>query len=155
VISIFFTVAVLKYDIIDLKLIIRKSVFYSTASLIVVVIFVIVEELMELIFSEIAFSGSVFSGIIAAFTALIIFSSVKKGLKTQVDKFFPSIKYLDKEYLSRINAYKATLVAMLADGKISQKEKSAITILRDNLEISTNEHKKLVRDVKYELKLNV
>jgi hypothetical protein len=152
IIAIFFTVAVLKYNIVDIKLILRKSMFYSAASVIVVIIFVIVEEGMEMIFSNFAFSGSVFSGIIAAFVALIIFSVVKKGLRNQTDKLFPSVRLLDKEYQNRIAAYKATITAMLSDGMISKKEKSAINILRDKLEIHPNEHKQLLRELKLELK---
>jgi hypothetical protein len=153
IISLFFTVAVLKYDIIDLKLIIRKSMFYSTASIIIVVCFVVVEEGMEFIFAEIAFSGSILSGIIAAIVALILFSIIKKGLRNQIDKFFPSVKYLDKEYQNRSNAYKATLIAMLTDGRISKKEKSAIDILRDHLDITSIEHKKILSEVKSEIGL--
>lgn len=153
IISIFFTVAVLKYNIIDIKLIIRKSMFYSSASLIVVGSFVLVEESMEIVFSEFAFSGSILSGVIAAFVALILFSGIKKGLRNQVDRFFPSVKYLDKEYQNRITAYKATLFAMLADGILSQKEESAINILRNKLEISTKEHKELLRSIRKEMRI--
>ncbi len=152
IISIFFTVAVLKYNIVDIKLILIKSMFYSSASLIVVASFVIVEEGMEMIFSELAFSGSMLSGIIAAFVALVLFSGIKKGLRHQVDRFFPAVKYMDKEYQNRISAYKATVFAMLADGIITYKEQSAIDILRNKLEILPAEHEKVMNAIKMEMR---
>jgi len=153
IISIFFTVAVLKYNIIDIKLIIRKSMFYSLASLIVVGSFVLVEETMEMLFSELAFSGSILSGVIAAFVALIMFSAIKKGLRKQIDRFFPAVKLLDKEYQNRITAYKATIFAMLADGILSPKEQSAIDILRNKLDISLKEHEELMKSIQLELRM--
>lgn len=150
IIALFFTVAVLKYNIIDIKLIIRKSMFYSSASLIVVCSFVLVEEGMELLFAEIAFSGSILAGIIAAFVALTLISAFKKGLRHQIDKLFPNVRYLDKEYQNRITAYKATLFAMMADGILSPKELSAIHILRDKLEIKAQEHDQLMKDIQSE-----
>jgi len=153
VISVFFTVAVLKYNIVDIKLIIRKSMFYSLASLIVVFCFVLVEEGMEFLFSELAFSGSILSGVIAAFVALITFSIVKRTLRHQIDRLFPSVRYMDKEYQNRIAAYKATLFAMLADGIISGKESSAIDILREKLEIKPDEHDQLMKDIRSEMKI--
>ena len=60
---------------------------------------------------------------------------------------------MDKEYQSRIAAYKATLFAMLADGIISGKESSAIDILREKLEIKTDEHEQLMKDIKSEMKI--
>ena len=151
VISLFFTVAVLKYNILDIKLIIRKSMFYSAASLIVVACFVLVEEGMEILFSQIALSGSVFSGIVAAFVALIVFSIIKRGLKHQIDKLFPSVRYLDKEFKNRLSAYKATLVAMLSDRILSKKEEAALDTLRDKLEIQRAEHEKLMKDIRLEM----
>ena len=148
IISLFFTIAVLKYNIIDIKLILRKSMFYSSASLLVVGIFVVVEEGMEIVFSELAFSGSILSGVIAAFVVLGLFSIVKKGLRNQIDRLFPNVRYLDKEYQNRFTAYQETIVAMLADGKISDKEKSALDILRDKLEIRVDEHDKLLKSIK-------
>jgi hypothetical protein len=128
--------------------------FYSLASLIVVICFVLVEEGMEIVFAEFAFSGSIFTGIIAAFVALLLFSSIKKGLRHQIDKLFPSVRYLDKEYQSRIKAYKSTIYAMLADGVISDKEASAIDILRDKLEIKPQEHEDIMRSIKSEMGRN-
>ncbi len=148
IIAIFFTVAVLKYNIVDIKLILRKSMFYSMASLVVVVCFVLVEEGMEILFAELAFSGSMLSGVVAAFVALISFSIIKRGLKHQVDRLFPAVRYLDKEYQRRITAYKETLLAMLADSKISRKEKNAIDILRNLLDISEKEHENLMKTIK-------
>jgi hypothetical protein len=144
IIALFFTVAVLKYNIIDIKLIIRKSMFYSLASLIVVCSFVLVEEGMELLFAEIAFSGS--------FVALTLISAFKKGLRHQIDKLFPNVRYLDKEYQNRITAYKATLFAMMADGILSPKELSAIHILRDKLEIKAQEHDQLMQNIQLEIR---
>ena len=151
IIALFFTVAVLKYNIIDIKLIIRKSMFYSAVSLIVVCSFVLVEEGMELLFAELAFSGSILAGVIAAFVALGVISAFKKGLRHQIDKLFPNVRYLDKEYQNRITAYKATLFAMMVDGILSPKELSAIHILRDKLEIKPKEHEQLMQDIQLEI----
>ena len=151
VISIFFTVAVLKYNIVDIKLIIRKSMFYSLASLIVVINFVLVEEGMEILFAELAFSGSILSGVIAAFSALIVFSIIRRSLKHHIDKLFPSVRYLDKEFQNRLTAYKATLIAMLSDRVLSKKEESALDILRDKLEIQIREHEKLMKEIRLEM----
>jgi hypothetical protein len=131
----------------------RKSMFYSMASLIVVCIFVIVEEGMEWLFSNFAFSGSVLAGIIAAFVALILFSAIKKGLKNQIDKLFPSVRLLDKEYQNRLTAYKSTLFAMLADGILSKKEVSALNVLRDKLEIKFKDHERLILDLRKEMNI--
>ena len=68
-----------------------------------------------------------------------------------MDKLFPSVRLLDREYQNRITAYKATLYAMLADGILSQKESSAINILRDKLDISPKEHEDLLRDIKTQI----
>jgi hypothetical protein len=85
--------------------------------------------------------------------SLILFSGIRRGLRHQIDKLFPAVKYLDKEFQNRIIAYKATLFAMLADGVLSKKEASAINILRDKLEISSQEHEKLLKDIKGQIKL--
>ena len=78
----------------------------------------------------------------------LIYHAVKKGLKNLIDRFFPAVKYMDKEYQNRITAYKATLLAMIADGKLTKKENQAIDVLRDHLEITEKEHHKLMKEIK-------
>ena len=125
--------------------------FYSLVSLIVVISFVLVEEGMEILFAELAFSGSVVAGIIAAFVALTVFSIIRRGLKHQIDKLFPSVRYLDKEFQSRLSAYRATLVAMLSDRILSKKEEAALDTLRGKLEIQRKDHEKLMKDIRLEM----
>lgn len=149
-IALFFAIAVLKYNLMDIQLIIKKSLFYSVMFISIAGIFVVIGEVMEALIGTLLLpgSGSIISNIISAFIVAILFIPLTKHVRRFTDWLFPEARKFEKEYRDRLAAYESTFEAMMADGKLSRKEKEALDTLRDKLEISDAEHRFIVEKMK-------
>ncbi|UCH90241.1 MAG: hypothetical protein JSV49_06285 [Thermoplasmata archaeon] len=147
--ALFFAIAVLKYNLMDIELIIKKSLFYSIIFIMIALIFVVIGEGMEYFIGTVLMLGSgLMPNIVAAFIVAIVFIPLTKQVKRFTDWIFPEARKYEKEYIDRMSAYEATFDAMMADGKISGKEKEALHILREKLEISEEEHRELEKKIR-------
>lgn len=144
-IALFFAVAVLKYNLLDIELIIKKSLFYSIVFIIIAGIFVVIGETMEALIGSVLLPGSesLIPNIISAMVVAIAFIPLTKQVKRFTDWIFPEAHRYEKEYRDRVSAYEATFEAMIGDGKITRKEKEALDILREKLVISDEEHQNI------------
>ncbi len=148
-IAFFFAVAVLKYNLMDIQVIIKRSLFYSMIFLIIAFIFVIVGEVMEyLIGTLIESTLEIVTNIISALMVAMIFIPATKYVQKFTDFLFPEARRYEQEYKDRIAAYGATLEAMWADGTISEKEADALKTLREKLDLTEEDHQRIERKVK-------
>ena len=145
-ISLFFAVAVLKYNLMDVQVIIKKSLTYSIIVLIIAILFTIVGESLEFLTGKLLPEvGELVSNIIAALIVSLSFSPVINYTKKLFNKIFPKLAKYEKEYVERLSAYEATLEAMWADRAITDTETRALGILREKLDISQTEHDEIVK----------
>ncbi len=148
-IAFFFAVAVLKYNLMDIQVIIKRSLFYSMIFLIIALIFVIVGEVLEyLIGTLIESTLEIVTNIISALMVAMIFIPVTKYIQKFTDLLFPDARRYEQEYKDRIAAYSATLEAMWADGSISAKEADALRTLREKLELTEEDHQHIEKKVR-------
>ena len=155
--SLIFAIAVLKYNLLDIEFILKKSILFSGVSLGLVVIFIVVEEAMEGWIGSLGGVGSFrqYAGVIAAFVVVGTFTPLKALMKKGTDRLFPESRFLDKEYQAKLNAYRTTSIAMWADGDLSQKEANALENLRSQLDIYDSDHLRIQNDVSEKVKLRM
>ncbi len=147
--SLFLAIAVLKYKLLDVQLIIKKSLTYSTVVLTIALLFTIVGETVEFVVGNLLPSVSdLYSNIIAALIVSLMFMPIIKATKNLFNRLFPKIARYDKEYVARLTAYEATIEAMWQDEMITDKEEEAIKILRKRLNIHKNEHDDILDRIK-------
>jgi hypothetical protein len=141
--AMFFAVAVLKYNLMDIQLIIKKSLTYSLIFIFIAGTFVVIGELMEAAIGSVIMPGSesLIPNIISAIIVSVLFIPLTRQVRKFTDWLFPEARKYDREYRDRLTAYESTFEAVVSDGKISRKEKIALRILREKLDISEDEHK--------------
>jgi len=145
-IAFFFAVAVLKYNLMDIQVIIKRSLFFSIIFMIIAIIFVVVGEVMEYLIGElIEGTIEIVTNIISALMVSVMFIPVTKYVRKFTDMLFPEARKYEQEYQNRMSAYGATLEAMWADGSISDKEADALRILREKLELTEDDHYRIER----------
>jgi len=144
-ISLFFAVAVLKYNLMDVQVIIKKRLTYSIIVIIIAILFTIVGESLEFLTGKLLPEVvELVSNIIAALIVSLSFSPVINYTKKLFNKIFPNLAKYEKEYVERLSAYEATLEAMWADRAITEIETRALGILREKLDISQKEHDEIM-----------
>ena len=140
-ISSFFAVAVLKYKLMDVQLIIKKSLTYSIIVLSIAMLFTVVGESLEFLTGKLLPEVSeLLSNIIAALIVSISFMPMIDYTKKLFNKMFPKLAKFEKEYVERLSAYESTLEAMWADREITGTEERALEVLRKKLNITQKEH---------------
>jgi hypothetical protein len=146
IIALFFAIAVLKYNLMDIELIIKRSLFYSIIFLVIASIFVVIGEGMEALIGNVIMGGSesLAPSILSAMIVSFIFIPMTKQVKRFTDWLFPEARKYEKEFINRLAAYEATFEAMNADGKISRKESDALKILREKLDLSDSDHAEIL-----------
>ncbi len=145
VISLFFAVAVLKYNLMDIQLIIKKSLTYSMIVLMIAMLFTVVGESLEFVIGKLLPKVSeLLSNIISALIVSISFMPMINYIKKLFNKLFPTLAKYEQEYAARISAYEATFEAMWQDKQITETEKRALSVLRNKLNITQKEHDEIV-----------
>jgi hypothetical protein len=145
-IAFFFAVAVLKYNLMDIQVIIKRSIFFSIIFMTIAIIFVVVGEVIEYLIGElIEGTIEIVTNIISALMVSVMFLPVTKYVRKFTDMLFPEARKYEQEYKNRMSAYGATLEAMWADGSISDKEADALRILREKLELTEDDHYRIER----------
>lgn len=157
-IALFFTIAVLRYRLVDVEIIFKKSAFYSIMSVILGGIFMVFTETMEAIFAQIT-TGTLSAlqeipdqgiSLIAAGLVVLALTPVRSVTKRVLDKVFPQSRKFEKEYLERLEAYEQTLRGMWADGYISERETEALSILRKKLDLNQHDHEEITEKIRKE-----
>ena len=145
-ISAFFAIAVLKYKLMDVQLIIKKSLTYSIIVLMIAMLFTVVGESLEFLTGKLLPTVSeLLSNIIAALIVSISFMPMIDYTKRLFNKMFPKLAKYEKEYVERLSAYESTLEAMWADREITETEGRALEVLRSKLNITKKEHDDILK----------
>ncbi len=145
-ISLFFAVAVLKYNLMDVQVLLKKSLTYSIIVLIMAVIFTVIGESLEFLTGKMLPELSeLVSNIVSALIVSILFMPVINLTKRFFNKMFPKLAKYEKEYVERISAYEATLEAMWQDRDLNEREEKALAILRNKLNITQQEHEEITK----------
>ncbi len=88
--ALLFAVAAFKYNLMDLEIILEKSIAYSSISIIIAAIFVVVGEILEGVFvSIIGWKGSDIPGIMSALVVAFTIDPVKTKVEKAADRIFP------------------------------------------------------------------
>ena len=145
--ALFFAIAVLRYRLVDVEIIFKKSAFYSSMSIVLGSVFLIFTESLEAVFAWL--SGYIASfqslpdqalSLIAAFMVVLAIAPARMTIKRILDRVFPQSRKFEKEYLERLEAYEQTLRGMWADGSISEREREALITLRKKLDLTEVDH---------------
>lgn len=143
--SIFFAVAVLRYNLMDVKVIIKKSLTYSIIVLVMAIIFTIIGESLEFLTGKMLPELSEFlSNIVSALIVSMLFMPIIDYTKKFLNRLFPKLAKYEKEYVERISAYEATLEAMWQDRELTTTEIRALGTLRKKLNITQKEHDEIM-----------
>jgi len=157
--AMFFAIAVLRYRLVDVEIIFKKSAFYSSMSIILGSFFLIFTELLEASFATLNAFVPAFQSLpdqalslIAAFMVVLAIAPARMLIKKFLDRLFPQSRKFDKEYVERLEAYEQTLRGMWADGMISDREREALTTLRKKLDLNQADHDDLEGKITQEMK---
>jgi len=150
----FFAVAVLRYRLVDVEIIFKKSAFYSLMSLFLGGIFVTFENTMQYVMgmlgNYIAVLGELpplVYGLLAAFAVVAAFAPLRTGIKFGLDRVFPQSRKFEKEYIERLGAYEQTLEGMWSDNKLTDKETEALRTLRKSLNLTDKDHEDIEKHI--------
>jgi len=140
--------AILKYQLFDIEVKMKRSIRYSIVMTTLAASLIIFNESLEFFVTKSLFSGPVFS-ISAAFLLAVLFTPVNNLTKKGVDILFPNVSDSERHYnLKKTEIYRAALEQAWVDGSPSEKEKAMLKCLREKLDLSEKDHKKLEAEVK-------
>jgi hypothetical protein len=153
-ISLFFAIAVLRYRLVDVEIIFKKSAFYSLMSLFLGSIFITFENTMQYLMGILGNYVQVLGelpplifGLLAAFVVVAAFAPLKTGIKFALDRVFPQSRKFEKEYIERLAAYEQTLEGMWSDNKLTEKETEALRTLRKSLSLTDKDHEETEKNI--------
>ena len=143
--------AILKYQLFDIEVKMKKGIRYSIVMTTLAALLIIFNEGVEFSLTESLFSGSVFS-IAAAVLLAVLFTPVNDLARKGVNRLFPNVSDSEQHYnLKKTEIYRAALEQAWVDGSPSEKEKAMLKRLREKLDLSEKDHKKLEVETKMRL----
>lgn len=143
--------AILKYQLFDIEVKMKRGIRYSIVMTTLAASFIIFNESVEFFLMGSLFTGPVLS-IAAAFLLAVLFIPVNNWAQGTVDKLFPNVSDSEQHYnLKKTEIYTAALEQAWVDGIPSEKEKAMLKRLREKLDLSEKDHKKLEAETKTKL----
>ncbi len=104
--------AILRHRLLDIEIVIKKTVAYSLLTAGMTGIFLSVIVVSDYLFRTIYGQGSVWVGILAAFVVALVFQPLRDVIQLGIDRFFFRTRY---EYQDIINKYSHALARPMAD----------------------------------------
>ncbi len=129
------SVAILKHQLMDIRIIIRKSIIYSTLITLITIIFLVLVLIVEKLSQSLIGYKNLFSSIILSVFVALIFIPLKNKIQTYVDKIFFKGTHLEvalenvrlKEELTHTEKMKA--IAMIASS-LAHEIKNPLTAIQ-------------------------
>jgi hypothetical protein len=139
---------ILKDRLFDIDVLVIKSFSYTLTTLLLAWAFLLSEESLNHLISESFFSGIQVSRLISATFVAILFFPFKNGAHRITSRLFPhTISSMRIPKLRAMEIYRKQLECALEDGVISETEIRMLRRLRLSLEISDEDHEKLLGEV--------
>lgn len=148
--SILLAFTVLRFNLMGVEKVIIKGIVYSIISFIVVVLFILIGEVLELFMEDVTILGQRVPGILTALMIALLILPLQGRIEKVVNKFIP--KKEDPEVRKmKLDSYRTAMKTAYEDENITHKEKRLLNTLRSSLEITQEEHEAIeieLRDVK-------
>lgn len=106
--------AILRYQLLDIRLVVRKGIFYTLATATTGVIYYVAISLALNWFSRYTGSGLFFASALIAFVTAVLFAPFYNRLQTWVDRIFYRDRYDATQMLQRISGATAALLDLNA-----------------------------------------
>lgn len=132
---------ILKDKLFDISVIVSKSFKYTLMNIGLAWIFVISRETLTPLISELLFSGSQVSTILAGFLVVTFIIPIKNIASRATDKLIPQS---EQKLTPSLGFYHKQLELAYSDGKITKKELTMLKELKIYLDISDEDHSRLV-----------
>lgn len=143
--------AILKYQLFDIEVKMKKGIRYSIVMTTLAASLIILNESLEYFLMGSFFSGPIFS-IAAAVLLAALFIPVNGLAERGVNRLFPKVSDSKPHYdLKKKEIYRAALEQAWVDGNPSEKEKAMLKSLKEKLDLSESDHKRLEAETKIEL----
>jgi hypothetical protein len=145
--SIILTFTVLKFQLMGVESILRKGAVYSIISFIVVSLFILMGEVLEKVFENVNLLGLKVPGILTAVLIALLILPLQGRIEKIVNKVFPK---KEDEHIRqiRLDTYRTALEDAMEDEILTRKEEKLLDTLRDSLEISSKDDKRLRKEVR-------
>jgi len=146
---------IIKENLFDIDLIIKRSIQYSLVTFALTGVFFLAEKLLESVVQIEVMGQTKLSGLISAGVVVISSMPLKSIGKKLTEKWFPDVKIedpLEAQKKRDLEIYEKLLRDVLAGGSIEWNEKRLLARLRKEYEIKYIVHKILVVKLKKELK---
>jgi len=140
------TYGILKARLFDIDLIVSKSVKYTLLNIGLAWLFVVSRESIIPLISGVIFQGSQVATLMAGFIVVTAFIPLKNTTNNLTAKLFPHIQ--QSLIIDNLELYRKQLELIWMDGKITEKEKKLLSVLRSSLGISEEEHKQVEQEVR-------
>jgi hypothetical protein len=139
---------ILKYQLFDIEFFVKKTFVYLLMALVLIGIFRLIELILSYFISATFFGGDLGARFIAAVIVFCFFFPLRSMAVKIGDRLFPKLtKSVKYDFSHEIMVYKNQLKHALEDGVITVKEKKMLKSLRDDLGISDEDHKKLLKEL--------
>jgi hypothetical protein len=140
---------ILKHQLFDIHFIVKETFVYLIITIVLVGIFRLIELVLSNLISSTFFGGDLIARLIAAAIVAGMFFPLRSQAVKIGDKLFPKLTRSDNSgHKKNLAIYKKQLEFVLADGKITKKEREMLKALRIDLGISNNNHETLKKEIK-------
>lgn len=141
---------VLRYQILDLDLKLKKGIKGSTLAGVFIAVFFIVSEGAQVLLA--GFAGSELLGVLAAGALVFVLSPLQRLAQRVSDTAMPGVEdTLAHRQERKTEVYRATLEEVLADGQMTAKDRRVLLSLQESLGLDGNDASHLEREVLAEI----
>ncbi len=148
-IPITFTIAIVRYHLMDIDLLIRRSIVYSVVILLLVIIYITV---ITLVSSQILVISSQIPFVLAAITLALLFEPVRRRVQIFIDKKFFRVQYNFREALKKFinNISEINSVHDLAEMVVKETQ-DFIPVRKIGFFLLKDDHIKLIAHQNFDL----
>jgi hypothetical protein len=140
--SIILAITVLRFRLLGVEAVIKKGIVFSLLSFIIVCMFIILGEGLEFFFEDVSILGLQMPGILSAVIIALLILPLQGRLEKIINKIYP--KREDKHIRQiRLDTYRTAIKEALADEVVTEKEKRLLERLRESLDISKEDDRKI------------
>ncbi len=142
-----FAFAILKHQLMGIEVIIKKGLTYTGISLLIVIIFIALEESMETVITKYLPEGNeLFMAIATAIIVSVVVFPAQRLLASTLDRLMPQTEDEDARRM-RLGSYSTALSTAIADKSISDKELQMLQNLKKDLNISKDEEEEIAGEL--------
>ena len=142
---------ILKHQLFDIHFIVKETFVYLIITIVLIGVFRLIELVLSNLISSTFFGGDLPARLIAAAIVASMFFPLRSQAVKIGNKLFPKLtRSVKSGHKRNLAIYKKQLEFVLADGKITKKEREMLKALRVDLGVSEKDHSRLVKELTIE-----